>query len=103
MQIKKLDLEQFESEVQNREGAVLVDFYADWCGPCKMMTPVLEAVATERSDVVIAKVNIDESAELASRFQVLSIPTLIVFENGKESARAVGYRPKQDVLAMLGE
>ena len=103
MLVNKLDYNSFQNEVLERQGVTLVDFYADWCGPCKMMAPVLESVAEERPDVAIAKVNIDQNAELATRYQVMSIPTLIAFKNGEEVVRAVGYRPKQDVLAMLAD
>ena len=95
----KLNNENFESTVQN--GTVLVDFYADWCGPCRMVAPVVEEIAGERSDISVGKVNVDESGELALRFGVASIPTLIVFKDGKEYRRIVGFRPKRDILAAL--
>ena len=95
----KLNNENFESTVQN--GTVLVDFYADWCGPCRMVAPVVEEIAGERSDISVGKVNVDESGELALRFGVASIPTLIVFKDGKEYRRIVGFRPKRDILAAI--
>ena len=95
----KLNNENFESAVQN--GTALVDFYADWCGPCRMVAPVVEEIAGERPDVSVCKVNVDESGELAVRFGVASIPTLIVFKDGKEYRRIVGFRPKRDILAAL--
>ncbi|MEE0945818.1 MAG: thioredoxin [Acutalibacteraceae bacterium] len=83
------------------KGTVLVDFYADWCGPCKMVAPILEEIAEQRSDVTIGKVNVDESGTLAMKFGVMSIPTLIVFKDGVEQTRIVGYRPKEEILEIL--
>ena len=97
MSVLKLKNKDFETAIQS--GIALVDFYADWCGPCKMMSPIVDEIANERTDVTVAKVNVDESPELASRFGVVSIPTLIIFEDGKESSRIVGYRPKAAILA----
>ena len=80
---------------------VLVDFYADWCGPCRMLAPLLEQIAEERGDVVVAKVNVDNEQELAERFGVFSIPTLIVMKDGEAVNRATGARPKAQILALL--
>ena len=89
----------FDTAIQS--GIALVDFYADWCEPCKMMSPIVDEIADERTDVTVAKVNVDESSELASRFGVVSIPTLIIFKNGNESNRIIGARPKAAILAEL--
>ena len=91
----------FEKEVLNFEGTALVDFYADWCGPCKMIAPIVAEIAEERTDIVVGKINVDDSNALAMKYGVASIPTLIVFKNGIETNRIVGYRPKADILAAL--
>ena len=85
------------------EADALVDFYADWCGPCRMMAPILEAVAAEKEDLLVAKVNVDENAELASRYGVMSIPTLVILEDGEEIKRIVGARPKEALLSEIEE
>lgn len=97
--LKKLNFENFDNEIQN--GTVLVDFYADWCGPCKMIAPAIEEIANERTDITVGKVNIDESGAIAVKYGIASIPTLIVFKDGKEYARLIGYRPKEDILSAL--
>ena len=102
MSILKLNLENFESEILNRSGIALVDFYADWCGPCKMIAPVIEDVAQERQDIAVGKVNVDAEPELSAKYGIMSIPTLIVFKDGKEAVRISGFRPKQDILSLLG-
>ena len=99
--LKKLNVENFEAEILNFNGTALVDFYADWCGPCKMVAPIIEAIANERTDITVGKINVDESAELAMKYNVMSIPTMIVFKNGVEQTRIVGYRPKEDILSVL--
>lgn len=99
MSVLKLNQDNFNEAVKN--GKALVDFYADWCGPCRMMAPILEAVASERDDLVVAKVNVDESADLAARFGVMSIPTLVVLDDGEEIKRIVGARPKDALLAEI--
>lgn len=91
----------FQEEVLNAEGKVLVDFWAPWCGPCRMVVPLVEEIARERSDVKVVKINVDEEQELASRYQVMSIPTLMVLENGQVQQRVTGARPKAAILAML--
>ena len=80
---------------------VLLDFYADWCGPCRMVSPLVDQIAEERADVAVGKVNVDEQPELAAQFGVMSIPTLLVFKEGKLAQKAVGARPKEDLLALL--
>ncbi len=91
----------FESEVMNSDKTVLVDFYATWCGPCKMVAPVLEEIANEHPEYKICKVDVDQDTELAMTFGVSSIPTLVVFEKGKMKNKAVGLRPKESILEML--
>lgn len=101
MEVMKLNNENFEQEVQNQSGIVLVDFYAEWCGPCKMLSPIVDEIAEERTDIKVGKVNVDESSELAVQYRVMSVPTLVVMRDGKEQARAVGYKAKQEILSML--
>ena len=91
----------FEIEVLKSDKKVLLDFWASWCGPCRMVAPVLEEIASERSDIKVCKVNVDEEGELANKFGIVSIPTLIVIENGKIVNQAVGFRPKDAILSML--
>ena len=91
----------FQEEVLNSEKPVLLDFCAPWCGPCRMVRPIVDEVAAERPDIKVGKVNVDEEPELASRFRIVSIPTLVVLKNGKIVNQAVGARPKSSILAML--
>ena len=92
----------FENEVINADKPVLLDFYADWCGPCKMLSPVLNEIADEYADVIrVAKVNVDDEPELAMKFKVSSIPMLVLFKNGKIISTSVGYRPKDEILNEL--
>ena len=97
---KKLNTQNFENELRNNN-TVLVDFYAEWCGPCRMLTPTIEEIAKERTDISVGKVNIDENSNLAAYYGVMSIPTLIVFKDGKEHARLVGFTSKDNILAKL--
>lgn len=92
----------FENEVLNYEGKVLVDFWASWCGPCKMIAPVVEEIADEfEGRVKVGKVNVDEEAELSINYQVMSIPTILIFENGKVVNKAIGYRGKEELIELL--
>ena len=91
----------FLSEVMNSEKKVLLDFWAPWCGPCRMVVPMVEEIAKERPDIKVAKINVDENPELATRFRIMRIPTLVVMENGKIVSQAMGARPKNAILAML--
>lgn len=91
----------FSKEVVNSEQKVLLDFWAPWCGPCRMVAPIVDEIAKERTDIKVGKVNVDEQPELASQFGVMSIPTLVVMQGGKIVNQAVGVRPKDQILAML--
>ena len=91
----------FQNEVVNSEKKVLLDFWAPWCGPCRMVVPMVEEIAKERPDIKVGKINVDENPELATRFGIMSIPTLVVMENGKIINQAMGARPKNAILAML--
>ncbi len=102
MSVIKLSENNFSSEILNAKGVALVDFYADWCGPCKMVSPIVDEIAEENPDIVVGKVNVDEASALAMQYGVVSIPTLIAFKGGKEAERIIGYRPKEDILDILG-
>lgn len=102
MAVVTITKENFAQEVLQSAKPVLLDFWASWCGPCRMLSPVVDEVAEERTDVKVGKVNVDEQPELAGEFGVMSIPTLLVFEQGKLVRQAVGARPKAGVLDLLG-
>lgn len=91
----------FNQEVLNSDKPVLIDFWAPWCGPCRMVVPLVEQIAKERSDIKVVKINVDEEQELAMQFGVMSIPTLVVMKNGKIVNQVTGARPKAQILAML--
>ena len=99
MSVQKLNQNNFNNAIAN--GTTLVDFYADWCGPCRMVSPIVDEIAAERSDITVGKVNVDDENTLAMKYGVTSIPTLIVFQDGKEKTRIVGARPKAAILAEL--
>ena len=101
MSVITITKENFAAEVLNSDKPVLLDFWASWCGPCRMLSPIVDQVADERPDVQVGKVNVDEQPELAGQFGVMSIPTLLVFKNGKLVNQSVGSRPKAGVLALL--
>lgn len=102
MAVITITKENFETEVLKSAQPVLLDFWAAWCGPCRMLSPIVDEVAEERTDVKVGKVNVDEQPDLAAEFGVMSIPTLLLFENGKLVRQAVSARPKSGVLELLG-
>ena len=102
MAILNITKENFDELVLRNPKPVLLDFWAVWCGPCRMVAPIVEEIADERSDITVGKVNVDEQMELAARFGIVSIPTLIVMKEGQIAAKAVGYMPKADIEKLLG-
>lgn len=101
MSVLKANNQTFEEEVLKSEKTVLVDFYADWCGPCKMLSPIVDEVAEEKGDIKFVKVNVDEAQDVAFKYQIMSIPTLVVIQDGKEVKRSVGLIDKSEILKML--
>lgn len=101
MSVVNITSENFESEVLNSQGTVLVDFYADWCGPCKMIAPLVHEVADEHPEIKVFKINVDDEMNLAKKYRVMSIPTLLVFKGGELVKRHVGELSKDEILQMV--
>lgn len=101
MSVQTVTNDNFDNLVLQSEKPVLLDFWAPWCGPCRMVSPIVDEIADERDDLTVGKVNVDEEGELALRFGVMSIPTLLVFKGGELVNQAVGARPKEDILALI--
>ena len=101
MKVLHINKDNFHNEVLNSEKPVLLDFFASWCGPCRMVGPILDEIAEEREDIKVCKVDIDEQPELASRFRIMSVPTLMVLKDGNIVDQSVGARPKHQILAMV--
>ena len=101
MSILKITEDNFKEEVLNSEKTVLIDFYADWCGPCKMQSPIIDKIAEERQDIKVGKINVDENSNLASEYGIMSIPTLVVIKNGEIANKFVGLTPKQKIEESL--
>ena len=101
MEVMKVTSSNFEEEVLNSDKTVLIDFYADWCGPCKMFSPIIESVAEENEDVKVVKIDVDNAQDLAIKYQVMSIPTIVVIKNGKEVNRNVGVVSKSQIVEMV--
>ena len=101
MSVININKNNFQQEVLHSDSKVLLDFWAPWCGPCRAVAPIVEEIAAERDDIKVVKIDVSKEAELADRFRIFSIPTLLVMENGKLLNQAVGARPKEQILAML--
>lgn len=101
MSVLHITKENYEQEVVKSEKPVLIDFWASWCMPCRMVSPIIDEIAGEREDVKVCKINVDEQPELAAKFGIMSIPTLVVMENGEIKNKALGARPKQQILDLL--
>ncbi len=97
----KITAENFQNEVLNSDKPVLLDFWASWCGPCRMVSPIIDEIAEERTDIKVGKINVDDEGELASKFGVMSIPTLAVIKDGKITHQSAGARAKEDILKLL--
>jgi len=103
MSVITITKDNFQSEVISSDKPVLLDFWASWCGPCRMLSPTVDALAEELTDVKVGKINVDEQPELAMQFKVMSIPTLVVMKDGKIVSQSLGVRPKAEILSMLGK
>lgn len=101
MSVVHVNIDNFESVVKSSEKPVLLDFFANWCGPCRMISPIIEEIAAEHPEYVVGKINVDEESELAAQFGVVSIPMLVVVKDGEIAAKLVGARPKEQILAMF--
>ena len=101
MSVININKNNFQDEVMHSDKPVLLDFWASWCGPCRMVSPIVDEIAEERKDILVGKVNVDEEMELAAQFQVMSIPTLVVLRNGQVVNRVVGARPKDAIVSLL--
>lgn len=101
MEISKITNSNFDEEVLKSDKTVLIDFYADWCGPCKMISPIIEAVAKENQNIKVVKVNVDDAQDIAIKYDVMSIPTLVVVKNGEETKRVVGLVDKTEISNMI--
>lgn len=102
MAVVTITKENFENEVLKSDKPVLLDFWATWCGPCRMVSPIVDEIANERDDIKVGKINVDEQGELSMQFRIVSIPTLIVIKNGEVVNKAVGAMPKEEILNLLG-
>ena len=103
MSVIEINSKNFESEVLNSDKVVLAEFNAQWCGPCKMLKPIIDSIAEERKDVKVVSIDIDEEDELAEKYEVFSIPCVVVFKNGEEVNRSVGFKQQQDILNLIGD
>ena len=101
MAVIKVTSENFENEVVKSTVPVLIDFYADWCGPCKMLRPTIDAIAEERTDIKVASINVDDEGDIAEQFEIFSIPCVVLVKDGKETNRTVGFQPKEAILSLL--
>ncbi len=101
MSVIQITKENFESEVLNSSKPVLLDFYADWCGPCRMVGPIVEEIAEENDDIKVGKINVEQQSELAAKYRVMSIPTLVVVKNGEVANVSVGAKGKEEILEMI--